>query len=819
MYLKFGYLNLEPFRQLSKTLMIKNYLLIALRNSARSPLHTLINILSLAIGLASCLAIYLFVADEMSFDTFHSKGRSIFRLCEIATSTGREMKNALTGSPMGPAILDEFPEVETYTRFWGGEGSRRVLKINSQHILVDRVIQADSTFLDVFDFELLYGDRATVLDEPASMIIDEKTALKFFSEADKAIGQLIKKDEREFTITGVLKDVPENSHLQFNALESMSTYYRDNPAFNTEWKSNFLNTYFVLKPHVSPKALEAKFPAWLVRWTEQKDINDWFGLFLQPLGEVHLGSTDIEHDYENHRKFNGSYIYVFIVVAFLILLIAAVNFTNLTMAKASRRWKEVGVRKTVGAKRIQIFSQFVFESVTMAFAALIIALLLNILLLPFLNDSIGRELHLPAVIATPGIFYIVIGGTFILGLLTALYPSVYMTSFTMGSVVKGSSKAGGSLFRHALMVIQFSLALAMIVSTLTVVKQFSYMKNTDLGFNKDQILLVSLNPESNKKFELLKSELLENHYILGVTASGQRIGNNFHQWGFKIKTDTGVFELLPSNVNVDYDYLKVYDIQLKDGRDFSKDRANDNGLAFIINETLAKELALKNPIGAAAGHDWYPNDSLGTIIGVAKDFNFNSLHQKIGNLSIVCHPAWGYDEMSIKVDHKHINEAIAIAQRIWEDNISTFPFAYSFLDEHFERLYRSDEQLMLVVTLMAGLAVLISCMGLLGVTGIVLEKRVKEIGIRKTLGASVTDIALMLFRNFGRLVLISFLLACPITYYLLSEWLQNFAYRTEINSLPFLGGGILLLITASATISFHTLKAARSNPAKSLRTE
>ena len=390
----------------------------------------------------------------------------------------------------------------------------------------------------------------------------------------------------------------------------------------------------------------------------------------------------------------------------------------------------------------------------------------------------------------------------------------------MARVLKGGGKGAGgrSIFRSSLVIVQFGLSLAMIVSTLVVLQQLSFMHNKDLGFNKDQMMLIDMNREVNEKFEMLRTELKRSPLIYGVTASGQRLGENFHQTGFKVKSDTGVFMITPSNVNVDYEYLDVYGIQLKEGRKFSKDITTDKDFGFIINESFAKELGLKETIGTQAGMGWYPDDTLGTIIGVAKDFNFNSLHYKINTLQMSVHPDWGYDEMSVKIDGNRAGEAIAFIKGIWEEHI-TYPFDYSFLDEHFERLYRSDKQLGSVVTIMAGLAILISCMGLFGLAAITTERKTKEIGIRKVLGASETQIAFLLSKNFTVLIATSFVIASPVTYWLLTKWLENFAYRIDINLLMFVLGAVIAMSIALATISYHAVRSARANPVHSLRHE
>ncbi|NBW39059.1 MAG: FtsX-like permease family protein, partial [Cytophagia bacterium] len=517
-------------------------------------------------------------------------------------------------------------------------------------------------------------------------------------------------------------------------------------------------------------------------------------------------SNNIEHDYINYRKFNGSYLTIFYIIAAFILLIAGVNFMNLTTARASHRWKEIGVRKAIGARNFQLFGQFIFESIMLASFALLIALLLDALFIPFLNELIGRKLSLLPLFENSLQLVIILAGTLLLGVLTGLYPSFYMTSFDLSRIIKGGGKGEGkSLLRSTLVVVQFGLAIAMIVSTLIVIQQLSFMKD--------------MNSEANEKFELLKTELQKQSMVLGVTASGQRLGNNFHQWGFKVKADTGVLAITPSNVNVDYDYLKVYGMTIKEGRGFSKDQPRDRNFAFIINESFAKELHLKETVGTSAGHDWYSNDSLGTIIGVVKDFNFNSLHHKVNTLALVVHPGWGYSELSVKLEKGRTEAGIAAVKKIWDELVPSYPFDYSFLDAHFEEVYRSDKQMSAVVSIMATLSILISCIGLFGLAAITIEKKTKEIGVRKVLGASESQITVLLSRNFALLIVVAFVLVSPLTYFALQAWLERFAYRITINPLVFIIGGILALGIGLLTISYHTFKSARANPVKALRYE
>lgn len=799
--------------------MIRNYFLVALRNIRQSPLYSSVNILSLAIGLAACVVIFLFIKDERSFDAFHSRNANLYRLDEIQSFPGTHVQKVALSMPgMGPALQSDFPEVAQYTRFLSR--SNLLVAKDERRFILDNVARVDSTFLEIFDFEVLEGDRATGLDAPYSMMITEETALKFFDGTDNVINNTLTFSDREYKVTGILKNVPENSHMQFDVLISLTTTVSENPEFNDQWGSNFLNTYLVLHRDADVKALEEKFPAFMSRHMDDPQINDYYKLFLQPLSEVHLASTDIEHDYNNYRKFNGAYLEVFFVVGIFILLIASVNFMNLSTARASHRWKELGVRKSAGASKIQLFNQFIFESVLMAASALVLALALGFVLIPILNDLIGRQLSLVPIFEQPVNLLALVGITLLLGLLSGIYPAFYMTSRRLSSMLKGGDKAEGKSFmRSSLVVVQFGLALAMIVSTMVVVQQLDFMKNKDIGFNKDQILLVDMNRDANLAFESLKTEMLRSPHVEGVTASGQRLGNNFHQWGFKVKGDTGIVGLTPSNVNVDYDYLNVYGIKVKEGRGFSKEFPTDNGMAFIINESLAKELALKEPIGTPAGHSWYHNDSLGTIIGIVEDFNFNSLHYAVNTLEMVVHPEWGYDEMSVKIRGGNIEAAIADVKKVWESQVTNYPFYYTFLDDHFQDLYRSDQQMSAVVAIMAGLAILISCMGLFALAAITTERRVKEIGIRKVLGATEYQITYLLSRSYAILIFISFLLVCPVTYWLLQGWLEEFAYRIEINPAVFLLGAMLAFAVALITISYHTIRSARTNPVNTLRYE
>jgi putative ABC transport system permease protein len=460
------------------------------------------------------------------------------------------------------------------------------------------------------------------------------------------------------------------------------------------------------------------------------------------------------------------------------------------------------------------------ESLLLATAALAVALIITFIFLPMLNMLINRQLTLEVLTGDPVGWVSLIGLTLLLGLLTGVYPSLYMTSVNAARVLKGAvSGSGKSVFQRSLVVLQFSLAMGMMVGTAVVMQQLFFMRNKDVGFTTDHMVLIELDREANQKYDVLKTEMSRLDHVLGITASGQRLGNNLHQWGYKVKGDTGVFNLAPSNIHVDPDYLTVYGMELKEGRNFIKGNPLDEGKSFIVNEAMVKSLGLKQPVGTQVGLGYFHDDSLGSIIGVVKDFNFNSLHHSVNTLSIVHMKGWGYEEMTVKIDGKDVPRTLEELGKVWVTHVSNFPFTHTFLDTHMNELYRTEQQMSSVITIMAGLAILISCMGLFGLAMITTERRIKEVGIRKALGASAFQITLLMSGQFGKLILIAFVLITPIAWMMLNNWLSTFAFRVTLNPLIFLVGGLLALAIGMLTISYHTLRSARANPVKALRYE
>ncbi|MEQ8469922.1 MAG: FtsX-like permease family protein [Marinoscillum sp.] len=796
--------------------MFKNYLVASWRNLMKNKRFSAINILSLTLGIAACMVIYLFVQEEQAFDGFHSKRDNIYRLCEVQSFPGTNTQNVALSMPgMGPTMMAEFPEIKEFTRFysWG----KQPIENGSEVHTVDRVVGVDSAFFSVFDFKIIAGDPAGQL-ELNETYLSKSTAEMIFGKWD-VVGEQIEMDGDILTIGGIFEDVQDGSHLRFDMLCNIYLDAENPGEFNRRFGSNYVNTYFVLNDNADISAMSDRYPDYLSRMMEDEDINDYYQIYLQPLQAVHLHSNDVEHDYNNHRKFNGAYIDVFILVGIFIMVIAAVNFMNVTTARASNRAKEVGVRKTIGALRNQLFLQFILESTLMALLALILAIGLDFIALPGLNHLIDRQFSMMDIV-NPNVLFITLGLTLLLGLVTGLYPAIYLSSFKPVAVLKGLRLSEGkSIFRSSLVVIQFSLSVGLIVCTMVVVQQLFFMKNKDIGYKTDHIMLVDLKYGAKAKYKQIKEELQKRSTVTGVTASTQRIGNNFHQSSFKVRKDTGIVSLTPSFVCVDFNFLDVYGIKVKEGRAFSREYAKDDGLAFVINEALMKELGFEDPLGKQLGFDWYPDDSLGTIIGVTENFNFNSLHFKVNTLALVVNSEWGYGEMSVKLSGHNIAQGIRDVEEVYNQFVTDYPFEYEFLDSHFSDLYKSDSQLGSIITIIAVLAILIGCMGLFGLSSIAIQRRIKEIGIRKVLGASIRDLVVLLSKNFGLLILISFIVATPFTWIYLSDWLNEFAYRIDINPLIFLLGGAMALLVAMITISIHVFKAAYSNPVNALRYE
>jgi putative ABC transport system permease protein len=805
--------------------MFKNYFLTAWRNLWKSKGFTLLNVAGLAIGMAACIMIMLFVSYERSFDSMHTK--NIYRLDEVQKFPGMVAPQnvALSMFPMGPTLKNEFPEVKNFTRVRNNQ--KMELFNGSKKITIPQVLCVDSTFLNIFNFELVTGEKDHVLERPNSIVLTETTASKIFGK-ESPLGKTLLRyanDTISLTVTGIIKDAPKNSHLQFDALFSFSTIYR--PQMMENWGGNWLVTYLELSKDANTASMEKRFPAYLARHMDERG-RTFYELFLQPLKDVHAKSASITHDYLNFSKFDGSYTYIFGVIAIIVLVIACINFMNLSTARSAGRAKEVGVRKSIGAHRYQLGMQFLGESVMLCFIALLLAVLLVKLSIPYLNNLSDRQLEFPF-FTSPLLIGGLLLGVIVVGVFAGLYPAAYLSSFQASRVLKGSPQTGRakSNFRNILVVGQFSGAIVLIIATVFAVKQLNFMRDKDPGFTREQVVLIPLNNKTSPNYDAFKQALLRNNLILGVTASQQRLGNNLHQTGIRFHGDGPVQEMATSQVIVDPDYLTLYKIPIIAGSNFSGHYETENGKTYIINESLAKELlkdapkdkqnAYESLIGKMFGFGGL--DSSGKIVGVAKDFNFNSFHHKIETLCIFNQKDWGYGEVSIKISPAKTNQAIDFIQSTWNRLNSGHDFEYSFLDDHFASLYKADGTVSEVVGILAVLAIIISCLGLLGLSSYAAEKRTREVGIRKVLGASVQNLVTLLSVDFLKLVLIANIIAWPIAWFVLDKWLEDFAYRININLWIFLLAGVAAIAIALLTICFQAIRAALMNPVKSLRIE
>lgn len=801
--------------------MIRNYFKIAWRNLWKNKAYSAINVIGLAIGIAACIVIMVFVFYENSFDSQHT--RNIYRLNEVQKYEGlvAPQKVALSMFPMAPTLQAEFPEVVTTTRVRRTE--RVNLKFGENQIVFPAMYYVDSTFLQMFNFELQEGDRATALMKPNSLLLTETSAEKLFGR-EPAIGKTVQRfagDTLLFTITGILKDVPANSHLQFDGLYSFNTVF--NPRNMENWGSNWLVTYLELAPGTDIAAMEKKFPDYLKRHMHE-DNWKYYELFLQSLKDVHGRSSEITHDYMNFQKFDRRHVYVFTIIGLIVLIIACINFMNLSTARSAARAREVGVRKSIGANRWQVALQFLLESVCIAMMALVIAIGLALVMLPAASRLSERDLQLPF-LSDGTLLPLLLLGTLIIGIVSGLYPAAYLSSFNPVVVLKNLLQTGAnkSLFRNALVVAQFTGAIFLIIATLFATKQFRFMQQKDAGFNREQVLVIPLNNTARRNYDNFKKQLLGNTLIKGVTASQQRLGNNLHQTGVRFHGNGPVRELATSQVVVDHDFLSMYGIQIVAGKNFS-DEPSENARTYIVNETLAKELLKDDPkapleslIGKGFGFGGM--DSSGSIIGIAKDFNFNSLHHKIETLCIFNQKDWGYSEMSVKIDGSRAEASINEISKLWTSLVPDIPFEYKFLDAHFDELYRADNQVSKIVAVLAALAIIIACLGLFGLASYAAERRTKEVGIRKVLGAGVFNLTALLSGSFVKLVLLSMLIAWPLAWLIVNKWLQEFAFRIDISWWVFVAAGLAALVISLITVSFQAIKAALANPIKSLRTE
>ena len=797
--------------------MFRHYLKIARRNLLKYKSHALINVIGLSVGIACCLLILLFVADDLSFDQFHKKKDRIYRLNKIVTPlTGRTERHAISSGLMGPAMVTEFPEVEQCVRLlpWFDDV---LMQAGETRVKVPDVVIADANFFQVFDFQLLQGNPAQVLSEPMSVVLTEETARTFFGDTEP-VGKTIEGLQGKlYTVTGVAAVPPENSHLRFNALISWSSTVPGVGPLNLAWLNRWITqvnfTYLLLARGSHIEELEAKFPDFMQ--THMPEQAAEYTLYLQPLSDIHLHSADL--------RFSGplrlgsiTYVYLFGVVAVLILLIACINFVNLSTARATKRAKEIGVRKVLGALRRQLARQFLVESVVLAFLALLAAMTLVELCLPAFESFTERAIVFQP-LQSPVLFMGLLGGTLLLGLLSGLYPALMLSGFRPVQTLRGWHAGGGATARRILVTLQFAASIALIAGTLIVYQQMHFVRTRNLGFEKEQIIVLPIgNTAISKRAGAFKNELLRYPAIKHVAGSNSVPGGSMMSFGVRPEGKPEDERWTAATIRVDdYDFVETYGMQMAKGRYFSAEFATDASHGVVINEALARSLGWKDAIGKRL--DIVGELEEGRVIGVVKDFNMRSLHHPIDPVALQFAPRW--ENLSVRLSGKNIPATLAFLRRTWEAFDAKYPFDYYFLDQRFAQFYKSEHRLLQTFGLFACLAILISCLGLLGLAAFTAEQRTKEIGIRKVLGASVAGAAAELSLGFFKLLLLANLIAWPVAWHLLHKWLQDFTYRIDISWWVFVLAGGLAALIALLTVSTQAIKAALANPVESLRYE
>jgi putative ABC transport system permease protein len=785
--------------------MIKNYIKIALRNLRRHKGYSFINIAGLAIGMACCILILLWVQDELSFDRYHKNADSIYRVIQDINFSDHSTTWAITQGPLGPSLYEDFPEIINFTRVTG----RRFRLSYREHSYDEVLGMADESIFEMFTFPLVAGDPQTVLSDPNSIVLTEEMAKKYFGD-EHPIGKVLKADDRyDFLVTGILEEFPQNSHFRYDFLIPF-IFGRELKYTVDNWRNSQFRTYVQIQEGIPYQEVVQKISGYLYeKPTIEKDAK----LNLQPLARIHLYS-DYEFD-GNHGDI--TYVTIFSIIAFFILVIACINFMNLTTARSANRAREVGMRKVAGAYRRDLVRQFFGESILLAFIALVFAVGIVYLLLPAFNKLAAKELSF-GISGNIQTLLVLAGIALITGLIAGSYPALFLSAFQPVNVLKGTlhSRTKGSAFRKVLVVLQFSLTILLIVCTTIVYNQMNFMRNRKLGYDKEYLVYAVLRGDMRKQFDAVKEELLKNPSILDVTSSGTipTYGYNFSNSLWHWEGQNADEEILMRASFIDYNYFETFGMEIVGGRSYSREFSTDATEALIVNEEAVKVMGMESPIGKQLGI----GDNQAKIIGVVKNYHFRSMKQEIEPLILILNPSncWA---LFAKLSSEDISKSIGHMEKVWGQFAPGFPFNYRFMDEAIDNLYRAEQRIGTLFRYFSILAILISCLGLFGLASFMAEQRTKEIGIRKVLGATVSNILLLLSKEFTKWVLIANLIAWPVAYFAMRQWLQGYAYRINIAVWSFVLAAVLALTIALLTVSYQALRAATANPADALRYE
>lgn len=809
--------------------MFINFLKTAFRNLSRSKFYSLLNILGLSIGLAVFIFLFLYIKDEISYDAYHEKAERIYRIESDFYISGNPDRFSIVPVPMAPALKTEFPEVESYVRF--NDIGRTSFRVGEKEYFEEDFYYTDSTIFQIFSHDVIMGDPDKCLAEPNSIALSESVSRKYFGE-EPPLGKIIEsEDGRKFKVTAVFEDLPLNSHLRFEGLLSASTLANivgeDN--FNSMEPGRFWNigvyAYILLNENADIQSIHDKFDGFYDKYMRPigDQINGSFNLMTTPLKETHF-VTGLDYD---QPKGNMTYVYIFSAVALLVLILAAINYMNMATARSAKRAREVGIRKVAGAYRSQLIRQFIGESVLISVIALLIALLLVYMLLPDFITLSGKSLNFD-LFGDPVLLVVIIGVTLVVGLASGSYPAFYLSSFKPVTVIKGSvtegKKKGGGL-RKFLVVFQFWIAISMIIATLVVADQIRFLMNKEVGFTKKNMIVMPIQDTSFfSKSENYKEEILQNAHISDASLSIGVPGQTSWIQVIRAEVDTAMVEKTMHICIPDYDFLKTYNIGLDTGRFFREDMGTDMEEAVVVNQAAARTFgwgdhALGKKINWGFSLEGDPGRTM-KVIGVVEDYHFRSLHNEVEPLMMILHDEFPKRFLSVKVEGNYLQEVLEFMGDKWREFGTAQPFDYRILENSWDEMYEAEEKLMTIFTIATLLTIFIALLGLLGLSSFVAERKTKEIGIRKVVGANMTDILLLLYKEFLVLIGIAFVIAIPVAWWQLTEWLEkSFVYYTAVNWQAFFWAGLFSLLIGVITISFHSIRAALSNPVDAIKYE
>jgi putative ABC transport system permease protein len=804
--------------------MLRNYLKIALRNLWKSKAFSAMNIIGLASGLAVCLLIVLYVTDEWSYDRYNKQADRVYRLDADIYFNNTSAIFAVAPDPLAPTMKRECPLVENMARV--NYQNDILVKKDNQNVQDHQGAFVDSTFFNVFTIPMLAGDPATALREPNSIVIDETTAKKYFNSTDVVGKTLFIDNNTNCKITGVIRDIPRQSHFHFHFLRLRG---KDNDS----WLSNNTFNYVLVRPGVTRAQLQKQVDAVVNKYigrdlqqqlhvslSELQKKGNHFIYPATPLTDIHLHSNK---QYEMEVNGNITYVYIFSVIAVLIVLIACVNFMNLSTARSANRAKEVGIRKVAGSLRSNLIMQFLTESVLISFFSLLLAIGLAAALLPLFNELAGKTMSVSTFFST-WLFPVMLALVIIVGVVAGSYPAFYLSSFRPSEVLKGKVARGfrNSWLRSGLVVFQFIISIVLIIGTIVIYEQLSYIRKKNLGYDRDQVIVVHNIYNLDKNRKLFRDQVAELPDVVNATEGDIPTGTNYDTEGwFRDANFDATRTVILTNFYADERYLPTLGMQIKEGRNFSKQFPTDSN-GVILNEAAVKVLGFKDPLRETLYRPFFKPD--GTIVpapfhivGIVKDFNFNSLHEAVTPLTI--NLSDNYQTLALRAHGKDLGPVISAVEDKWKSLAPGRPFNYTFLDEDFNKTYKAEQETGKLFVTFALFAIFIGCLGLFGLVTYAAEQRTKEIGVRKVLGASVTGIVAMLSRDFAKLLLVASLIAFPLGWWVMHNWLQNFAYRISIDWWIFALAALIATLIALVTVSIKAMKAAMANPVKSLRTE